>query len=147
MDNLNKLAHPNNMGLVFKKNVVDKKGKKKKLLKQTGLVIGGGVVGLINGLLGGGGGTFVVPLYESMGEIDSKKAHATAIATMLPLSIVSGAIYVSNGSFPIGKGLAVGVGTMIGGIIGALMLKKINTKLLSIVFYGIMIYAGIKMIM
>lgn len=134
------------MRFKFNKKSGDRQDKKKRLIKQSGLVIGGGVVGLINGLLGGGGGTFVVPLYESMGEMDSKKAHATAIATMLPLSIVSGAIYVSNGSFPIGKGLAVGIGTMIGGVIGALLLKKINTKLLSIVFYGIMIYAGMKMI-
>lgn len=135
------------MRLGFNKKSGDRQEKRKKLIKQTGLVIGGGVVGFINGLLGGGGGTFVVPLYESVGEMESKKAHATAIATMLPLSIVSGAIYISNGSFPIGKGLAVGIGTMIGGIMGALLLKKINTKLLSIVFYGIMIYAGIKMIL
>lgn len=120
--------------------------KKKKIIKNTALIIGGGFVGLINGLLGGGGGTIVVPLYQTA-ELETKRAHATAIATMLPLSVVSGAIYLSKGKFPLSTGLVTMAGVILGGIVGALLLKKINSKLLSVIFYGVMVYAGIKMIM
>lgn len=129
----------------FANNICMKTMKKKKILKNTALIIGGGFVGLINGLLGGGGGTIVVPLYQTA-EMETKKAHATAIATMLPLSIVSGAIYLIKGKFEVSTGMITMAGVILGGIIGALLLKKINSKLLSVIFYGVMVYAGIKMI-
>lgn len=117
-----------------------------KVLKRIALAVGGALVGLVNGLLGGGGGTLVVPCYELFGDMEEKKAHASAIATILPLSVVSGIIYGMKGYFELQSGLITTVGVMIGGIIGALLLKGINSKLLSAIFYGIMVYAGIKMV-
>ena len=37
-------------------------------------------------------------------------------------------------------------GVIIGGVIGAVLLKKISNGLLSLAFYGIMIAAGVKML-
>lgn len=116
-------------------------------IKPIILALIGGIVGVINGLLGGGGGSLVVPLLQGVGGLPEKNAHASAILAILPLSIVSGVIYAGRGNFPMKSGLLITVGVVIGGALGAVMLKKINTKLLTLVFYGIMVYSGIKMLL
>ena len=51
------------------------------------------ITGLINGLFGSGGGTIIVPTMIFLLGIDDHKAHATAIAVILPLTIISTIIY------------------------------------------------------
>ena len=50
--------------------------------------LGGVGVGILNGLLGAGGGMLTVPLLEWMG-VKGRRAHATSLAVILPLSLVS----------------------------------------------------------
>lgn len=123
----------------------EKENKKKKAYNVL-LIISGFFVGIFNGLFGGGGGMVVVPAYTALARLDEKKAHATAIATILPLSIISAIVYVINGSFDLAIGLNVTIGVVVGGVVGALLLKKISNGLLALVFYGIMIAAGVKML-
>ena len=42
-------------------------------------------VGFLNGFFGGGGGMIVVPLLIFVLSLEEKKAHATAILTILPI--------------------------------------------------------------
>ena len=100
--------------------------------------------GCVNGLFGGGGGMLVVPLLTSFG-LTAKKAHATAVAVILPLCLVSAVIYIVKGCFDMQLTLAVGGGVVAGGVAGALLLKKTDNFLLSMFFYIVMIGAGIKM--
>ncbi len=86
----------------------------------------------------------VVPLLTSFG-LTAKKAHATAVAVILPLCLVSAVIYIVKGCFDMQLTLAVGGGVVAGGIAGALLLKKTDNFLLSMFFYIVMIGAGIKM--
>lgn len=125
---------------------VEEKVKKSKTLKFVLVSIASSFVGVINGLLGAGGGSLVVPLYESGMELEAKKAHATAIATMLPSCIISGIIYLLGGSFDYLSGGIVTIGVIAGGILGSLLLKVIKNDFLSFVFYFIMIYAGVKLL-
>ena len=76
--------------------------------------------------------------------IEEKRAHASAIAVMLPLSTVSAAIYTMRGVWDVRLGLLVGCGAVLGGAMGALLLKKVPKTALSLLFYGVMIYAGVK---
>ena len=46
------------------------------------------VTGFANGLFGSGGGTIVVPAMERFLKVEEHKAHATAIAVILPLSLL-----------------------------------------------------------
>ena len=124
---------------------IEKKTKKKRAYDIL-LAISGFFVGIFNGLFGGGGGMVVVPAFTSLAGLDEKKAHATAIATILPLSVVSAIVYIAGGNFDFGIGLNVTAGVIIGGVIGAVLLKKISNGLLSLAFYGIMIAAGVKML-
>ena len=50
-------------------------------------VLAGAAGGAANGFFGSGGGLLSVPALES-GGLETKKAHATSLAIMLPLSVV-----------------------------------------------------------
>ena len=105
----------------------------------------GGAAGLANGFFGGGGGMLIVPILSGYG-LDAKKAHATAVAVILPLCLISAIIYVVKGCFELSLALSVGGGVVAGGILGALLLKKADNFWLSMLFYAVMIGAGIKMV-
>lgn len=109
-------------------------------------IIGGLVVGVINGFLGGGGGMIVVPILTFLIGLEDKKAHATAILVILPITICSTIIYFLNNEIDLMKCLYSGIGFIVGGIVGALLLKKINNKVLRVLFSIIMVIAGIKML-
>lgn len=109
-------------------------------------LISGLFVGIINGFFGGGGGMLVVPVLVFLLKMPEKTAHATAIFVILPLSIISSIIYLINGSMNWEFLLYCGIGFLIGGVTGALLLKKLNNKFLRIIFAIIMIAAGVKML-
>ncbi len=104
------------------------------------------LTGTANGLFGGGGGMLAVPAYTVFLGEEPKKAHATAVAAILPLSAVSAAIYISGGNFNPTFGYHVCIAVIIGGIAGSLFLKKISSGLLETLFYGLMLAAGIRML-
>ena len=109
-------------------------------------IITGIIAGLINGVFGGGGGMIVVPMLTNLLGCEQKLAHATAILIILPLSIVSGLFYAAFGNFNLSVGVPTGVGVIIGGIIGALLLKKLSSKVVMVLFSVLMAAAGIKML-
>jgi len=114
-------------------------------MRKALLILGGLVTGLATGLFGGGGGMLAVPLLTSVGRKKGQIAHATAIAVILPLTIVSSVVYIASGSFDTGIGFYIMGGVILGGILGSLFLKKMNGKALGIIFSVIMLAAGIKL--
>ena len=63
---------------------------------------GGVAVGLLNGLLGAGGGMVTVPLLDRLG-VRGQKSHATSLAVIVPLSFVSAWLYWRRGWFSPGE--------------------------------------------
>lgn len=110
-------------------------------------LIGGTIVGFINGFFGGGGGMLVVPILIHCHKLEDKIAHATALLVILPISICSAVTFLVKNDVEVLKLLNVGAGFIIGGIIGAFLLKKANNKVIRIIFSVVMIVAGIKMLM
>ncbi|WP_066502676.1 sulfite exporter TauE/SafE family protein [Abyssisolibacter fermentans] len=102
--------------------------------------------GLVNGLIGSGGGTIIVPFLKYLIDIEPHKAHATAIAIIFPLSIISTFIYFKNGFIDLKTGLLVALGSIVGGYIGAKLLNKIPKKLLRKTFGGFMIIVSVRML-
>ena len=103
------------------------------------------ITGLANGLFGSGGGTVVVPCMEKYLDIDAHKSHATAIALILPLSALSAIIYLFKADIPWIETIAVSVGGIIGGFIGAKLLNKISGRWLHIIFGAAMLMAAVRM--
>jgi len=109
-------------------------------------VAGGALVGILNGLLGAGGGMLAVPMLKKLG-LDQTKAHATAVAVIFPLSLASTIAYLLMDRFELsdaGKFLIPGA---VGALIGGLLLAKIPGKWLRKIFACFMIWAGVRMIM
>ena len=106
----------------------------------------GALAGFANGLFGGGGGMIIVPLLIFLLKFPPKVAHATAILIILPLSILSGIFYIVFGKLEIFTLLSAGGGVIAGGALGALLLNKLSSKWVVIVFSVAMAAAGIKML-
>ena len=116
-------------------------------MNKTKTVLIGIMTGLINGLFGSGGGTIIVPFLERILLFDPHKAHATAIAVILPLSVVSIIIYSRGDIQNIIPIIEISFGGIIGGFIGAKILNKISSNALRKIFAIFMIIAGVKMIL
>lgn len=114
--------------------------------KKLYLILTGVVTGAVNGFFGGGGGMIVVPLLTFLLKTETKKAHATAIAIILPISVVSAIVYFFKGSFDFSAGIPSGIGVVAGGIAGAWLLGKLSSKLITRIFAVVMLAAGIKLL-
>lgn len=114
-------------------------------MKKTGLL--GIVTGFLNGFFGAGGGTILVPGMERLIGTEEHKAHATAVAVILPLSVISALMYIFKIQIPWKTVLFVSAGGIVGGFTGAKILKKFSGKWLHIIFGGFMLLAAAKMIM
>lgn len=110
------------------------------------LLLSGAIIGFINGFWGGGGGMICVPVLVNLLRLPEKKGHATTLLIMLPLSIASFVIYLIKGSVDALMAVNVGVGFVIGGVLGALLLKNMSNTILKIVFSVIIIAGGIKLL-
>lgn len=104
------------------------------------------VAGFVNGIWGGGGGIFVVPLLVYLMKYEERKAHSTAIVIILPLCIVSAITYIFMGIYDFPLTLKVGGGVVAGGILGAFLLKKLSNNVLAYIFYTVMVIAGVRML-
>lgn len=115
--------------------------------KYIKFIIIGIATGIANGLFGSGGGTIAVPAMVLLLKEEEHKAHATAIAIILPLSIVSALLYLSNNFVNWELTVKVMLGGIIGGYIGAKLLNICPSHILRKVFAVFMIAAAIRMIL
>ncbi len=115
---------------------------------KTGLkkFLGGIIIGVLNGTFGAGGGIVAVPMLRKSG-IDDKRAHASSIAVILPISLVSLSMYLLNGRVELRDGLPYILPGIIGAVTGTFILSKIPKKWLHRVFGALIIYAGIRLIL
>ena len=116
-------------------------------MKKKGLYLATGLAtGLVNGLLGAGGGMVLVPLLTWAAKLDKHKALATSVAIIAPLCIVSAAVYFLKGnSFPENVIWYI-LGGLAGGTVAGLYLKKVPSVWLLRAFGAIMIVSGIRML-
>lgn len=108
-------------------------------------VLLGGAAGAVNGLLGGGGGMLAVPALERF--LPARKAHATAIALILPCSLLSGIVYLLSGRVPMSVFLPVACGVTAGGFLGANLLPRLPVRLINFLFGLFMLAAGVRMVL
>ena len=109
------------------------------------LVLSGLIIGVVNGFFGGGGGMICVPLLLLLG-LSNKKAQATAILVMVPISIASAIVYYTRGNLDLNITLFVGLGSIVGGVLGAILLRKVNDLTLQYIFAFVVLLAGIKVL-
>lgn len=113
--------------------------------------------GFTNGLLGAGGGIILILAlpklskkhsFTSISNMENKDWYASALGVMLPATVVSSAVYFVNGGIADKRALLLlSVPAAAGGVIGALLLGRINAKWLKRLFAILVIVSGIRMIM
>jgi len=108
--------------------------------------LGGALVGVLNGMLGAGGGMLVVPMLKKLG-LAQREAHATAVAVIFPLSVLSAGAYLLLGHFQLGQAAGYLLPGAAGALLGALLLSKIPAPWLRKIFACFMVWAGIRMVM
>ena len=113
---------------------------------KTILVVLGCLSGFINGFLGGGGGVLVLATLLSVLKLHQKSAQATALLVILPLTVVSAAVYVIQGAVDWMPTLWATIGVVVGGIVGALLLSKLKGNTAKIIFAVVLISGGVKML-
>jgi len=115
-------------------------------MKNKWFIPTGLLVGLANGLFGAGGGTILVPALERFKPLETRKAHATALAVILPLSIISALIYVWGVEVDWPAVGLVSAGGVVGGIIGARLLSKISAGWLNMLFGLFLAVGAVRML-
>lgn len=115
-------------------------------MKKLKLLVYGFFAGVVNGMFGSGGGLIVVPILKKCG-LPPQKAHATSIAIILPLSIITTATLIISGvtadAFVTLATLPAG---LIGAAIGAQLLKKIKGNTIRLIFAVIMIVSAVRIL-
>lgn len=109
----------------------------------------GAIGGLMNGLLGAGGGiaiTFYLRRVLCGG--DKNDVFANALAVMLPLSLISLGYYLLGGYVAVDISvLRMLPSAILGGGIGAFLLGRVRSRLLNFVFSLLVIVSGLFMLL
>ncbi|SMB91352.1 hypothetical protein SAMN00017405_2284 [Desulfonispora thiosulfatigenes DSM 11270] len=110
------------------------------------LILIGLVTGLINGLLGIGGGSFLIPMLIFILGIEQHIAHGTSLTIILPTAFTSAVVYYLNSNLDLKLAFNVAIGAMIGAYIGAKLMNKLPSDTLRKVFSVFIIIAGLRMV-
>ena len=105
------------------------------------------IAGAINGFFGSGGGTIVVPALVFLMGMEDHRAHATAIAVILPLTVVSSFFYIRENFLDVRLTAVVAMGGIVGGYLGARLLEHVPENVLRKVFGIFMIIAAVRMML
>ena len=104
-----------------------------------------GVIGLVsgflNGLFGSGGGIAAVPLLELNG-LEARKSHATSVALIFFLSLVSAAGYIVGGAVSWETVFSVVPAGLGGAAVGSVVLKNTDNSLLRRIFGVLLLYSA-----
>ena len=109
-------------------------------------VILGLIAGIICGLFGTGGGMILVPAFIYMLKIEPKKARATSLFCMLIMVIVSSIFYYKNNYIEWKVGVLCAIGGIVGGYLGAKILKRVPDYVLKIAFTIFIAYYSFRML-
>lgn len=109
------------------------------------LMFTGLTIGFINALFGAGGGIIAVALLKKKYG-NQKRAQATAVAVILPITVITAIRYMSLGYMTLAEAVPYILPGFIGAVAGSKLLKKANNKILKILFSFIMLWAGVRLI-
>lgn len=108
-------------------------------------IVIGLVAGIICGLFGTGGGMILVPAFVYILKVEPKRARATSICCILVMAITSGIFYYKSNFINWKTGLMCAMGGIVGGYLGAKILKKVPDYILKILFIVFLIYVSYNM--
>lgn len=118
----------------------------------TPLAISGGlilgiVIGIISGMIGIGGGAFLIPALIFFYGLSQKTAQGTSLATLLlPIGIFAFWTYYKAGQVDVKLAVLVGLGFAFGGWVGGLWAQHLSDLVLRRGFAVLLIALAIKLV-
>ena len=88
----------------------------------------------------------LVPLLEKLG-VKGKNSHATSLAVTLSLSCLSAWLYLRAGRLDLMSAAPYLPGGLAGALAGALLLRKANPRLLRLLFAGLLLVSGGRLLL
>lgn len=86
----------------------------------------------------------LVPLLVLWCGLDQRKAFATSVAVILPLCVLSAAIYLFRGGVDFTAALPYLAGGLLGGLLGGKLFKRLNMVWLRRLFALLLLYGGVR---
>lgn len=102
--------------------------------------------GLLNGALGAGGGILIVLGLRQGQKEAPRSAYTSALCVMLPISFVSLWRYAANGHISPTHMTSLALPALLGGILGAWLLRRVSTRALSRVFALLLLVSGVVLL-
>ncbi len=115
-------------------------------MKRAYRILCGFFTGLVNALLGAGGGLLAVWNLRRDG-LEQTQAQANAVAVMLPLTVVSAGIYLYRGAVSPADVWRFVPGGIVGAALGSILLKRMPQKALRKGFACLLVWAGLRLIL
>jgi len=112
----------------------------------AGFVLAGLVAGGLAAMLGIGGGIVYVPALVTVFGFAQHEAQATSLAVIVPTTVVAAWVHSRAGRVDWPRALALGVGGLVGGVIGAWSALAIDGLVLRRSFAVILVFVAYRMI-
>lgn len=104
------------------------------------------IAGFICGIFASGGGLILLPAFIYLLKMEEKEARMTTIWCVVPLVLATFFIYSQNNLVDWKIGIMCAIGGILGGSIGAKLLKKLPNLWLKIILLVLILYSAIRMI-
>ena len=104
--------------------------------------VAGALAGIVNGLFGGGGGIPLLVLLTKWAKLEEKDAFATCVAVILPLCVVSAAVWFLRGGFALSHALPYLAGGLVGGVVGGRLFRDVPNVWLRRIFALFLLYGA-----
>lgn len=112
--------------------------------QKMGYILAGTVAGVINGLLGAGGGMILVPLLTLLGKLEDEKIFPTSVSIIFPICLVSLSVSPGLRELPWMDAWPYLLAAIPGGLLAGYLDKKIPVKWLHRALGILIIYGGVR---
>lgn len=111
------------------------------------LVLFGLLTGTLSGVLGVGGGIFMVPFLVLVGDFGQQSAQATSLMVILPTAIVATASLRKRGVGDVSEGFKIGLLGIVGSVLGATLALQLTGSTLRYLFAALLTVVGVRLLL
>lgn len=108
--------------------------------------LSGAAAGFVNGFFGAGGGMLLVPLLIRLAKLEDRTAFSSSICIVLPMCLVSIAVYAANGMLPVREALPYLAGGAAGGVLAGLWFRRVPPRLLHLALGALIVFGGVRLL-
>lgn len=110
------------------------------------LVVFGFAVGTLSGLLGVGGGIFMVPFLVIAAGFGQQEAQATSLLVVLPTAVVATRTLHAKGIGDVRGATRIGILGVVGSALGALLALELPGEVLRVCFAVLLVVVAVRLL-